>query len=129
MNLVGDFQSNPAALLVVVVLIVLILLFLLLFLVPSLILWLKLRRVSNGLVEQKKQAAATRQVVDPQIIATSIMKNEPFRHLWGEYVETLHDQFTIINGEEKLVARRATLPAETFFRGSAGRYSFEGRVL
>lgn len=116
MNLVGDLQSNPAALPVVVVLIVLILLFFLLFLVPSLILWLKLRRVSNGLEEQKKQASATRHVVDPQVIATSIMKDEPFRHLWNEYVETLHDQFTIIDGEEKLVARRATLPAETFFR-------------
>lgn len=116
MNLVGDFQSNPAALTVVVALIVLILLFVLLFLVPSLILWLKLRRVSNGLVEQKKQAAASRQVVDPHVIAKSIMSSEPFKHLWNEYNETLHAQSAIFDGEEKAVNWRATLPAETFFR-------------
>lgn len=118
MNLIGIFTSIPSALLpVVVFLIVLILFFVLLFLVPSISLWLRLRRVSRGLVEIKKQASTTRQVVDPHAIAKSVMKGEPFNHLWSEYVETLHDQFTIVDGEEKLVDRRATLPAETFFRG------------
>jgi hypothetical protein len=113
--------SIPSALLPVIavlvaVLIVLILLFILLFLVPSLNLWLKLRRVSKGLVELKRQASANRQVIDHRVIAKSIMNGEPFKHLWSEYVETLHDQFAIVDGEEKLVDRRATLPAETFFR-------------
>lgn len=119
MNLLGVSISSaflPIVAVLVAVLIVLILLFILLFLVPSLILWLKLRRVSKGLLELKKQASANRQVMDHRLIAKSIMNGEPFQHLWSEYVETLHDQFAIVDGEEKLVDRRATFPAETFFR-------------
>jgi hypothetical protein len=99
-----------------IVLFLFVLLFVLLFLIPSLKLWLKLRGVIHGLVELKKQTTKDRSVVDHQVVAKQIMLDEPLKHLWSEYVETLHDQFEIVDGEERLVNRRATLPAESFFR-------------
>lgn len=36
-------------------------------------------------------------------------------HLWSEYTETLHEQYDYVDGERRLVAIRATVPAEVFF--------------
>lgn len=41
--------------------------------------------------------------------------NDTLKHLWGEYEETLHEQHATINGEQSVVAIRATIPAETYF--------------
>lgn len=101
---------------VAAVLFLFIFLFILLFLAPSVSLWWKLRRVAKGLIDLKRQTAKDRLVIDHQAVAKRIMTDEPLKHLWSEYVETLHDQYAMVDGEEKLVNRRATLPAETFFR-------------
>ena len=36
-------------------------------------------------------------------------------HLWSEYTETLHEQYLHVDGERRLIAVRATVPAEVFF--------------
>jgi hypothetical protein len=49
---------------------------------------------------------------------TDIMRiagNDTLRHLWAEYTETLHEQSDHIDGERKVIAIRATVPAEVFF--------------
>lgn len=40
---------------------------------------------------------------------------EPFRHLWDEYADSLHDLRKASSGELSLVEVRATVPAETLF--------------
>lgn len=37
------------------------------------------------------------------------------KHLWSEYTETLHEQHDHVDGGRRLVAIRATVPAEVFF--------------
>ncbi len=86
--------------------------FLVFFLIPSLKLWLKLRRVISALTQLKSNAEKTHQMVDPAVVGRNVMQAEPLRHLWAEYSETLHAQF---DEQNQLLARRATVPAEVFF--------------
>src|SRR5690606_29176832 len=40
-------------------------------------------------------------------------------HLWREYAETLHDQFEIRDGEQRLICSRATAGSAHFFSSQA----------
>ena len=82
------------------------------FLVPSLKLWLELRRITSALTKLRSDAEKANQAVDPAVISRDVMRRGPFRHLRAEYSETLHAQYDLVNGQNKLVARRATVPAE-----------------
>jgi hypothetical protein len=52
--------------------------------------------------------------VKPADVA-SAFQHEPFKHLWDEYADTLHDLKTASSGTLTLMEVRATAPAEMFF--------------
>lgn len=93
----------------------LVLYFVLAFLVPSQKLLRKLRHIKEALAALKQQADKNKTVVDPTVVRNQFMNVEPFKHIWSEYVETLHPQRYSVAGEEKLVNWRATVPAEMYF--------------
>jgi uncharacterized protein YbjQ (UPF0145 family) len=47
-------------------------------------------------------------------ILEKIFEGTQVDRAWKEYEETLHEQFSIIDGEPRIVAIRATLPAQSF---------------
>ncbi|WP_447940985.1 anti-phage ZorAB system protein ZorA [Pseudoxanthomonas mexicana] len=51
---------------------------------------------------------------DPRIVGQAF-KWEPFRHLWDEYADTLHELRKASSGGVALTEVRATVPAETLF--------------
>ena len=53
--------------------------------------------------------------IDPQIIQKKLMTADPFKHLWSEYNETLHEVTRFSNGMLTVENWRATVPAEVFF--------------
>jgi hypothetical protein len=61
---------------------------------------------------QKLKATGT-QAKPSQVRA--ILKREPFKHLWEEYEDTLHEVKAASNGAVTLSEVRATVPAEMFF--------------
>jgi hypothetical protein len=80
-------------------------------------LWLAVRRI-----EKLKSKEAH---VDPDDVAR-VLTREPFRHLWSEYQETLHEMTTAASGATHLVEVRATVLAEVFFTRDA---LVDGRLL
>jgi hypothetical protein len=44
-----------------------------------------------------------------------VLNREPFKHLWEEYADTLHELTKASNGTTALTEVRATVPAEVFF--------------
>lgn len=44
-----------------------------------------------------------------------LFKGHPFEHLWREYAETLHNQYELRDGEQRLLRSRATAGAASFF--------------
>lgn len=69
-------------------------------------LWNAVRRV--------RAAGRNNAPVPPSAIA-AILKKEPFRHLWEEYSDTLHELRKASNENGVLTEVRATVPAEAFF--------------
>lgn len=69
-------------------------------------LWLAVRRV-RALRQNGK-------VIDP-VRMGEIFLREPFKHLWDEYKDTLHELHKARSGNAVLTEVRATLPAEMFF--------------
>jgi len=53
--------------------------------------------------------------VDRDQVAKILGLDATLAHLWSEYTETLHEQYDQVDGERRLVAVRATVPAEVFF--------------
>ncbi len=53
--------------------------------------------------------------VDRDQIAQILVRDATLAHLWSEYTETLHEQHDLVDGERRLIAVRATVPAEVFF--------------
>ena len=50
---------------------------------------------------------------------TNLMTMQPFDHIWSEYTESLHTMKENIDGEERIIRIRSTVPAETFFTQQA----------
>jgi len=69
-------------------------------------LWLAVRRI------RKLQRANKH--VKPADVGT-VLRSEPFRHLWEEYDDTLHELRKASSGATSLTEVRATVPAEMFF--------------
>lgn len=53
--------------------------------------------------------------VSREAVADILARDSSLKHLWSEYTETLHEQYDHVDGERRLVAIRATVPAEVFF--------------
>lgn len=53
--------------------------------------------------------------VSREAVAEVLEIDSTLKHLWSEYTETLHEQYDHVDGERRLVAIRATVPAEVFF--------------
>jgi len=69
-------------------------------------LWLAVRRL--------RKLRASGKPVKPAEVGR-ILRREPFKHLWDEYEDTLHEVKKAGNGELALTEVRATVPAEMFF--------------
>ena len=69
-------------------------------------LWLAVRRVSR-LKQKGKQT-------EPENVG-KVLRREPFKHLWEEYEDTLHQVKKARNAAFVLTEMRATVPAEMFF--------------
>ena len=100
---------------IICVSVLLIVYFVFFFFWPSLRLRSRLGRVNKALRERNRHRDKSDLPEDPNVVRDQIMNVEPFRHLWTEYIETLHRQTDVIDGEVKVVTLRATVPAETFF--------------
>ena len=65
-------------------------------------------------VSRIQKLKATGKPVKPAQVG-AILNREPFRHLWEEYEDTLHEVRGASNGTVTLSEVRATVPAEMFF--------------
>lgn len=52
-------------------------------------------------------------------VSASTPPKGPIRRAWDEYAETLHEQKAIVDGEERVIQTRATVPAEMYFTKQA----------
>jgi hypothetical protein len=71
---------------------------------------LQLRKAISGVKATKKLGKAP-----PSNTLRTLFPDEPLRHLWEEYEDTLHAVKRASSGASELVEIRATVPAETLF--------------
>ena len=106
--LLGDLSGIPLAVFLIVA--VLTLLFLFGYLIQGtrvgLQLWFAVRRIRS--IERRDKRADADDVAE-------ILRHKPFKHLWDEYSDTLHEVRKAENGAAVLSEVRATVPAEMFF--------------
>jgi hypothetical protein len=98
---------------VVVFVVLLSLAFLLWYLRPSRHLRRNLITVIPAIHALKQNAGM--EPIDREEVAKVLGSNMTLAHLWNEYTETLHEQYDHADGVRRLVAIRATVPAEVFF--------------
>ena len=80
------------------------------YLIPSYVLSIRLKRVTAGLVKVRDLPPEQRRT-ELEIL----FKGSKLEHSWGEYAETLHNQYREHEGERVLVSSRATAGAAHFF--------------
>lgn len=51
--------------------------------------------------------------------AANVFRGTSLEHLWQEYSETLHDQYEVNEGEQRLICSRATASSANFFSAQA----------
>jgi hypothetical protein len=71
---------------------------------------LQLLKAINGIKQSRKDGKAPKPTSLSQYFG-----DEPLRHLWEEYTDTLHEMKRASSGQLSLVEIRATVPAETLF--------------
>lgn len=98
---------------VVMVVALLFLIFLLLYSIPALITWQRLKLVSRSLERLENVGE------DFNVPGAFFQKRGVLQHIWSEYSETLHEQYSYSDGERKLETIRSTVPAEIFFSSQA----------
>lgn len=114
-----DLSNVPAHLQVTGgLLLFLVLGFVLLFLLPGVIHWFRLRGILSALLKFKGPTP-------PAEIKKLFARDKSLAHLWGEYQDTLHVQREQQDGQMKIVAVRATIPAESYF---SGQYLVDSRL-
>jgi hypothetical protein len=86
------------------------LLFILGYLVKGIQVWRQIRSV----LQETQALHKTNPSPDPREVGKAF-RWEPFKHLWAEYDDTLHDLRTAGSGEDALVEVRATVPADSIF--------------
>ncbi|MDP2829473.1 MAG: anti-phage ZorAB system protein ZorA [Sulfuricellaceae bacterium] len=76
-----------------------------------------LRRTLKSVIPaiQSLKPGADADPVERDQVAKILGLDATLAHLWSEYTETLHEQYDHIDGVRRLVAVRATVPAEVFF--------------
>lgn len=80
------------------------------YLIPSYVLSVRLKRVTAGLVKVRDLPPEQRRTK-----LEILFKGSRLEHSWGEYAETLHNQYREHEGERVLVSSRATAGAAHFF--------------
>lgn len=71
---------------------------------------LQLSKAIKGIKSSRKDGKAPK----PSSLS-KYFGDEPLRHLWEEYTDTLHEMKYASNGQQSLVEVRATVPSETLF--------------
>lgn len=92
-------------------------------LVTVLCLWYLLRYFYRSFILSRTLKALVREVqavkeLQPakrRIELEQLFREHPLGHAWHEYAETLHDQFEVRDGEQRLLCSRATAGAGHFF--------------
>lgn len=77
----------------------------------------RLRRILTSVISAIQSLKQLRDTapVDRDQVAQVLAQDATLAHLWTEYTETLHEQYDYVDGQRRLVAVRATVPAEVFF--------------
>lgn len=76
---------------------------------------LRIKNVLNEVVPSIQALHSQGVLVNRHVVAEIMQTDKTLKHLWDEYTETLHEQYDHVDGERRLVAIRATVPAEVFF--------------
>jgi ABC-type transporter Mla subunit MlaD len=94
------------------------LVFVLRFLLPGLLLWLRLGGAARAL--KKLRPANSEAITDLDKIAADAMRTPRMQHCWAEFRETLHPQKQVDEyGQEQVVRWRSTALADVFFTEQA----------
>lgn len=94
------------------------LVFVLRFLLPGLLLWLRLGSAARAL--KKLRPANSETITDLDKIAVDAMRTPRLQHCWAEFRETLHPQKQVDEyGQEQVVRWRSTSLADVFFTEQA----------
>lgn len=75
----------------------------------------RIKKVLNKVIPRIQALQLPGVLVNRHAVAEIMQTDKTLKHLWDEYTETLHEQYDHIDGERRLVAIRATVPAEVFF--------------
>ncbi len=98
-------------------LLLLLVLFVTLFLLPGLALRFRLGRRLKALRDEKTRSAGDLQKI--------FQGDKKLAHLWKEFSDTLHEQKGGRDGQAVVIARRATVAAESFF---SAQYLVDNRL-
>jgi Mg2+ and Co2+ transporter CorA len=107
--LLGHLISSYVALALFVFAALMVLHFLAQYLGRGVALLLQLKRLHVG-IEQCSDTPITK--IKARL--SDLFKNTQLEFAWGEYEETLHEQYELAEGERRIAAIRATLPADSF---------------
>lgn len=75
----------------------------------------RIKKVLNKVIPRIQALQSPGVLVNRHAVAEIMQADKTLQHLWAEYTETLHEQYDHVDGERRLVAIRATVPAEVFF--------------
>lgn len=75
----------------------------------------RIKKVLKRVIPRIQALQSPGVLVNRHAVAEIMQADKTLKHLWDEYTETLHEQFDHVDGERRLVAIRATVPAEVFF--------------
>lgn len=75
----------------------------------------RIKKVLNLVIPRVQALQSPGVLVSRHAVAEIMQADKTLQHLWDEYTETLHEQYDHVDGERRLVAIRATVPAEVFF--------------
>jgi putative membrane protein len=75
----------------------------------------RIRELLNSVIPRLHALQSSGALVNRHAVVEIMSVDNTLKHLWDEYTETLHEQYDHIDGERRLVAIRATVPAEVFF--------------
>ncbi len=75
----------------------------------------RIKKVLNQVIPRIQALQSPGVLVNRHKVAEIMQADKTLQHLWAEYTETLHEQYDYVEGERRLVAIRATVPAEVFF--------------
>lgn len=75
----------------------------------------RIKKVLNQVIPRIQALQSPGVLVNRHKVAEIMQADKTLQHLWAEYTETLHEQYDYVEGERRLAAIRATVPAEVFF--------------